>query len=366
MAFAPSAVLAHPDGPAALPTPVATPVPTARHEVAPGETLRLIAERYDVPIEELIAANSLLDPDLIGVGAVLTIPGVTPDEAAGTTAPAPPPVLAQTAATSESPKPAPEPVPTVPGPRRISDAPPPAVSARYIAVVDEASGQLLYGQDEHARVAPASITKILTTLVALEAEPNLARRIPITISGAEMNRRDGSSIMGIEPGLELSLSTLLYGIMLPSGNDAAEQVALAIAGSREAFVGRMNQKVAQLGLKDSQFLNPSGMDANGHYSSAYDMAMLGREAMELPTFRQLARAKSFAAEGFNLTNLNRLIGRYAEADGIKIGSTPRAGRTIVASATRNGHRVYVALLRCDDLPGDSEALFDWVWDTFEW
>jgi D-alanyl-D-alanine carboxypeptidase len=255
---------------------------------------------------------------------------------------------------------------TAPAPRRVSAAAAPAVSARYVAVLDEASGELLHGQDEHARVAPASVTKIATTLVALEREPDLDQRVPVAISGSAMAARDHSSIMGLEPGRQVSLKTLLYGMMLPSGNDAAEQVALALGGSRENYVAWMNQKVTELGLQDTHFVTPSGMDADGHYSSAYDMAWLGRVAMQNETFRQLAGAASYRGDGYTMTNLNRLIGVYPGADGIKIGLTRAAGRTIVASASRDGHRVYVSLLRSQDLPGDSILLFDWVWRTFAW
>lgn len=251
-------------------------------------------------------------------------------------------------------------------PRRVSDSPPPRVTAQYIAILDETSGALLFGHDEHTRVAPASITKIATTLVALEHEPELSRRIDVVISGSAMAARDGSSIMGLEPGENVSLRTLLFGMMLPSGNDAAEQVALALGGSREAYVGWMNQRVAELGLRDTRFVNPSGMDANGHYSSAYDMALLGREAMRNDAFRELAAAATYRGDGYRLTNLNRLIGAYPGADGIKIGSTRRAGKTIVASAVRDGQRVYVALLRSTDLPGDSRQLFEWTWRSFAW
>jgi D-alanyl-D-alanine carboxypeptidase len=181
-----------------------------------------------------------------------------------------------------------------------------------------------------------------------------------------MAARDGSSIMGLEPGENLSLRTLLFGMMLPSGNDAAEQVALSVGGSRETFVGWMNERVRALGLRNTQFVNPSGMDANGHYSSAYDMALLGREAMRNAEFREMAGAATYRADGYRMTNLNRLIGAYPGADGIKIGSTRRAGKTIVASAMRNGHRVYVTLLRSSDLPGDSTRLFEWTWRTFAW
>jgi D-alanyl-D-alanine carboxypeptidase (penicillin-binding protein 5/6) len=235
-----------------------------------------------------------------------------------------------------------------------------------VAIVDEASGELLYGQDEHTRVAPASVTKIAAVMVALERQPDLARRIEVTISGSAMAARDHSSIMGLEPGREVSLATLLHGMMLPSGNDAAEQVALALGSSREAYVAWMNEKVADLGLQDTHFVNPSGMDAAGHYSSAYDMAMLGRVAMRNEAFRQLAGAATYRGDGYSMANLNRLLGAYPGADGVKIGFTRAAGRTIVASATHDGHRVYVSLMRSQDLPGDSAALFDWVWRTFSW
>jgi D-alanyl-D-alanine carboxypeptidase (penicillin-binding protein 5/6) len=252
------------------------------------------------------------------------------------------------------------------GPRRIGAASPPPVTARQVAIVDEASGALLYGQDERARVAPASLTKIATALVALERAPDLSRRVVATISGSAMAARDGSSIMGLEPGREVSLTTLLYGLMLPSGNDAAEQIALVLGGTRKQYVAWMNEKVAELGLQDTHFVNPSGMDAAGHYASAYDMALLARAAMQDETFRQLAGAARYRGDGYTLANLNRLIGSYPGADGVKIGRTRAAGRTIVASASRDGHRVYVSLMRSQDLPGDSSRLFDWVWRTFEW
>jgi D-alanyl-D-alanine carboxypeptidase len=128
----------------------------------------------------------------------------------------------------------------------------------------------------------------------------------------------------------------------------------------------MNQLVIDLGLRDTHFVNPHGLDASEHYSSAYDMAMLGREAMRDPMFRRLAGAATYRGDGYRFSNLNRLIGVYPGADGIKIGSTRRAGKTFVASATRDGHRVYVTLMHSSDLPGDSTRLFTWVWTSFNW
>jgi hypothetical protein len=251
-------------------------------------------------------------------------------------------------------------------PQRTSDAAAPDTTAIHIAIVDDASGQLMYGEQPYTEVPQASTTKIATTIVALERAPDLSQRIPVTISASAMVARDGSSTMGIEPGRSVSLDTLLHGMMLPSGNDAAEQVAVALGGTREQYVEWMNQEAAALGLKDTHFVNPSGMDAAGHYSSAYDMAMLARYAMHNTTFRDLASATKYSGDGFRMSNLNRLLDLYPGADGVKIGYTDDAHKTIVASAVHNGHRVYVSLMRSEDLVGDGTALFDWVWDSFTW
>ena len=251
-------------------------------------------------------------------------------------------------------------------PTRVGTTRPPWVSAEFVAIVDEDSGELLYDDGAHVRTPPASVTKIATTIVALEREPDLQRIVDVTVNGAVMNWTDGSSVMWLEPGEKVTVETLLYGLMLPSGNDAAEQIALTLGGTRERYVQWMNDKARALGLQNTQFKNPSGMDADGHYGSAYDMALLARDAMRNAEFRKMAGARNYYAPGYNLTNANRLIGSYAGADGVKIGFTDMAGKTIVASATRNGRRVYVSLMKSQDLPGDSIKLFEWVWNSFTW
>jgi D-alanyl-D-alanine carboxypeptidase-like protein len=251
-------------------------------------------------------------------------------------------------------------------PLRTSDASAPDTTAYHIAIIDDASGQLIYGEQPYTEVPQASTTKIATTIVALERTTDLSQRINVTVSASAMVARDGSSTMGIEPGRTVSLSTLLHGMMLPSGNDAAEQVALSLGGSRERYVEWMNEEAAALGLKDTHFVNPSGMDVAGHYSSAYDMAMLARYAMHNATFRELAAATTYSGDGFKMSNLNRLLGVYPGADGVKIGYTDAAQKTIVASAVHDGHRVFISLMHSEDLPGDCTALFNWVWDSFTW
>src|SRR5205085_5724253 len=125
-------------------------------------------------------------------------------------------------------------------------------------------------------------------IVALERQPDIKRVYTTTVSASALAACDGSSIMGLEPNDHVALETLLYGMMLPSGNDAAEQVAYSLAGSRDTYVAWMNDLVASLGLHDTHFVTPSGMDADEHYSSAYDLAILGRYAMQNPTFRTIA------------------------------------------------------------------------------
>lgn len=256
----------------------------------------------------------------------------------------------------------PAPAPTVPPPRRTGSASPPEVSAEFIAVVDGASGELLYGKNPHGRVAPASVTKIVTAIVALE-RASLTDRVDVRVDSRTMA---DSTVMGLEPGENLSLTTLLYGLMLPSGNDAALAIATHVGGSVEHFVELMNEKVRALGLQDTHFTNPHGLDEPEHYSSPYDVVMLARYGMNDPNFATLAAAKEWSGEGYTLRNLNRLLWSYPGADGVKVGYTDAAGKTIVATASRGGKRVYVALMRSTDLVYDCTLLFDWAFANFTW
>jgi D-alanyl-D-alanine carboxypeptidase len=259
-----------------------------------------------------------------------------------------------------------EPTPTTNGPRREAVEPAPVVTAGHVAILDEGSGALLYSVDPFTRQAPASITKIVATSVALQHEPDIKKVFSTTVSASALVACDSSSVMGLEPNDHVSLETLLYGMMLPSGNDAAEQVAYSLAGSREAYVAWMNERVAALRLRDTHFVTPSGMDADDHYSSAYDMALLARDAMRNPEFRTLASTRRYVGDDYYMHNLNPLLGTYDGADGVKVGYTEIAGRTMVASATRDRHRVYVSLMGSRNLARDCVALFDWVWKSFRW
>jgi D-alanyl-D-alanine carboxypeptidase (penicillin-binding protein 5/6) len=179
------------------------------------------------------------------------------------------------------------------------------------------------------------------------------------------------SVMGLQPGEELSLEDLLYGLMLPSGNDAALAIARYIAhGNEQVFIELMNAKVRQLGLRHTHLMNPHGRDVDGHYSSPYDMAMLARAAMRNPSFQRLASAREWDASGFirdyHLVNLNRLLWQYPGADGVKIGYETRSGQTMVVSAVRNGHRLYASFMRATNMRADGAALLDYAFDAYAW
>jgi D-alanyl-D-alanine carboxypeptidase len=252
-------------------------------------------------------------------------------------------------------------------PRRVLPLAPPTVSGSEVAVLDDISGLLLYGVRPHARQAPASTTKIATAIVTLEHAGSLDTPVRVNIDGWAMAAADGSSIMGLSPGRPVSLRTLLYGLLLPSGNDAAEQLALSIGESRPRFISWMNALAGdELGLADTHFVNPSGLDADGHYASAYDLARLSRRAMEEDLFREIVATPEIRSEGYVLSGHNPLIGGYVGADGVKTGSTDAAGKVIVGSAVHDGHRLYAVVMHSDDLLGDASALFDWAWQEFAW
>ena len=247
-------------------------------------------------------------------------------------------------------------------PRRVVQAWPQGISAQFAALVDGESGELLWGRNANGRVAPASLTKIITSLVALD-RAKLSDRVDVNVDSRVMWE---STVMGLTPGENLSMETLLFGLMLPSGNDAALAIARAVSGSDAAFVDLMNTKAKELELSNSRFANPHGLDADGHYSSPYDLSIFARDGMRDPTFLRLASTRQYTGEGYNLHNLNRLLDLYPKADGVKVGYTDAAGRAIVASATQNGHRLYAVLIRSNGPVPEAQALLEWAFNGFTW
>ena len=243
---------------------------------------------------------------------------------------------------------------------------PPRITGRAAAVIEPPCGALLYGLNEHARFAPASLTKIATALVGAE-RADLSDTVDVRINSGLLAASTASTVMGLEPGMRLSLLDLMHGLLLVSGNDAAIAIADHIAGSQAAFVAMMNAKAAQLGLTDTHFANPHGLDEAEHYSSAYDMALLGRELLAQPELAAVVRTKRYqpAWDGAELWNGNELLDRYAGAVGVKIGYTEQAGQTMVAAAERDGRRLIVSVLGAWDRYGDAINLFEWAFANTE-
>ena len=217
----------------------------------------------------------------------------------------------------------------------------------------------------HGRVAPASLTKIVTALVAIE-HGDLDEWVAVEFDDEELY---DSTLMGIWNGEWYTLRDLLYGLMLPSGNDSALAIANHISGSEEQFAELMNIKVGQLGLTDSHFVNPHGLDEADHYSSPYDMAMITRYAQRNSFFVKLSEARTWdvnGTRGYTIYNLNRLLGNYPGADGVKVGYTEAAGPSIVASATRDGNQAIVAFMGGRDTAGESILLLDYIFANFTW
>ena len=228
-------------------------------------------------------------------------------------------------------------------------------SAGSAILMEAESGRVLYEQNAHEERLIASITKLMTALVALESGHVLEEEV--TISG-EWAGAEGSSIY-LRAGERVSLEALLYGLLLASGNDAAGAIAGFCAGDVDTFVAWMNDKAAELGMEHTHFENPNGLNDEGHYSTAADMAALARVVMEHEALAKIVGTRSITVAGRTLTNHNKLLWRYEGCTGLKTGYTDRAGRTLVSCAERDGQRLIAVTLNDPNDWADHAALFDY-------
>ncbi|MCI8806786.1 MAG: D-alanyl-D-alanine carboxypeptidase [Oscillospiraceae bacterium] len=227
-------------------------------------------------------------------------------------------------------------------------------------LMDAESGRVLFEQDIHRPRLIASITKLLTALVAVEQAEDLDEMVSVK---GEWLGSEGSSIY-LKAGEEISLRGLLYGLLLQSGNDAAMAIACHTAGSEADFVARMNEKAAQLGMDDSSFANPSGLNDDEHYSTAYDMALLARACLENETVAEICATRSITIGTRTFVNHNKLLYRYEGCVGMKTGFTEKAGRTLVSAATRDGQTLICVTLNDGDDWNDHCKLLDYGFQTY--
>ena len=234
------------------------------------------------------------------------------------------------------------------------------VQAHSAVLMDAGSGRVLYARDAHHPRLIASTTKLLTALVAAERTADLDGTV--TVKG-EWLGSEGSSIY-LRAGEEITLRGLLYGLLLQSGNDAAMAIACHIAGSEEAFVALMNQKAAELGMKNSSFANPSGLNDDNHYSTAYDLALLARACLDNETVAEICATRAVTVGTRTFINHNKLLSRYEGCVGMKTGFTEKAGRTLVSAAVRDGQTLICVTLNDPDDWNDHMKLLDYGFDTF--
>lgn len=239
----------------------------------------------------------------------------------------------------------------------------PSVNAASAVVMNADTNEVVYSVAEHERRSMASTTKIMTALVALESG-RMLETVRIT---PEMTGADGTSI-GLKTDYEVRLLDLLYGLMLESGNDAADAIAVYLAGSRKDFAVLMNRKAAEIGMKETNFVTPSGLDDENHYTTAYDMALLGCYAVKNPAFRALCSTKyktvSFVKPDINVTfsNHNRLLSSYSGAIGMKTGFTKKSGRCLVSAAERDGVCFVCVTLNDGDDWNDHRKMLDYAFE----
>ena len=262
----------------------------------------------------------------------------------------------------------------------------PSVNAQAAILVDAADDTILFGKNETKRMYPASITKVMTCLLALEAVERGELKVDDMITASETAFQslhpDGSSA-GIEPGETMALKDLLYCMMLVSANEACNIVAEAVDGSVAAFVSRMNSRAQELGMTNTHYANTSGLHDPDHYTTAWDLYVLARAALQNETFMTICNTLAYTVPATNMNGsrelhtTNSLISNwrilgylYSGAEGIKTGTTDEAGHCLLSSAVRAGRRLVCVVLGCEGSGttirtySDSAKLYDYGFNNF--
>ena len=238
-------------------------------------------------------------------------------------------------------------------------------SAKAACVMEMHTGRVLFEASSRERLPMASTTKVMTALLAIERGDLPA---PVTCSQNAYGV-SGTSIY-LAQGETLTLEEMLLGLMLASGNDAAVAISEHIGGTTAQFVAMMNARAREIGAVNTHFANPHGLPDENHYTTAYDLALIAREAMGNATFRELVATERasipWAGRDYDrqLRNKNRLLGSYPGATGVKTGYTSRAGRCLVFGASRDGMELVGVVLGCPDWFDEAERLLDGCFATY--
>ncbi len=239
----------------------------------------------------------------------------------------------------------------------------PSPSADSAVLIDSKTGRVMYSKKPDLKRPMASTTKIMTALLAIEyGDLNSKVKVKDNAVGVE-----GSSIY-LSKNEEILLKDLIYGLMLRSGNDAAVAIAEHISGSVDKFISLMNKKAKDIGANNTNFVNPHGLHDPNHYSTAYDMAIIAREAMKLDFFREVSKTKTWVANreiNQYFSNKNDVVWEYKGGDGVKIGYTRSSGRCLVASATRNEMQLIAVVLNDGNWFNDCYNMLDYGFENYK-
>jgi len=238
-------------------------------------------------------------------------------------------------------------------------------SARAACILDMQTGRVLFESNMHERLPMASTTKVMTAMLAIE-HGSLSDTVVCSENAFGVS---GTSAY-LQKGETLTLEQMLLGLMLVSGNDAAVAIAEHIGGTVDGFISMMNARAREIGAVNTRFANPHGLPAEGHYTTAYDLARIAREAMQSDTFRRIVSTKKasipWAGRSYNrqLTNKNRLLSDYPGATGVKTGYTSKAGRCLVFGAQRDGLELIGVVLNCGNWFDEAQRLMDGCYETY--
>jgi len=250
-------------------------------------------------------------------------------------------------------------------PQNETNVPVPDLTAHSVLVIDYDSGSILYQKNAQATHLPASTTKIMTALVTFD---NFDINQVLTVPELDYEGQD----IKLQYGEQLTVENLLYALLVASANDAAETLAANYPGGRAAFIAAMNQKAQDLSLNNTHFVNPTGFDESGQYTTPFELIELAKELLANPLLAQMVATEK--TEVYNLdrtivhpvSNINQLLGQVAGLKGVKTGWTSNAGECLTTYVERDGERIMTAVLGSEDRFGETKQLIDWVYNNFVW
>lgn len=240
------------------------------------------------------------------------------------------------------------------------------LSAHSAIVIDGVTGDIIYEKNAHQKLPMASTTKIMTAICALE---NGKIDDMVKVHSSAVGVEGSSMYLGYDE--IISLENLIYGLMLSSGNDAAVAIAIHISGSVEAFAELMNETARRIGVKNTNFKNPNGLDEDGHYTTAYDLAIITRYGLKNETFSKIVSTHNvkipWQGKDYDryLKNHNKLLNMYDGCNGVKTGFTKKSGRCLVSSTTKEGFQTIVVTLNAPNDWNDHISLFNYAYDNYE-